>query len=462
MRISAFLPVLVAASGLCHAVSAQEQPWLKDRRYREGMGIRAGNLELHPGVAAEAGYDSNYFQADRNDEEDIIPAVRLRVTPSFSVATLGKQRREGDGDHAAPPGVEFRGTTSVSYSELVAVSGNSADRRTASEQRHVAGDLGLKAHFLPERPWGGDVLGDFRRIMQATNDPDSNHVFNRDLVRLGAGVIWRPGGGVFDWRLGYEFRYNYFEDGGYRDLNNLHHYANTTGHWRFLPRSALLYRAELGYIHYTSPAANILHDSQPLRTLIGFRGLVTNRFALLALGGWGASFYRRTARNSAVAIEDFDGFIGQAEVKWFISPQPKLPEEGAKVGLSSVAAGFTRDFANNYLTDYYERNRAYLNFAYFLGGVLLVSAEAGYSAIYYPYSYFAGGDVRAEDFWESRIDSVLFAEYRFSNQFGVNTTLRYNTALEGDNEVPIVEGGDETEDLSFARFEAYLGVRWFL
>lgn len=40
---------------------AAAQGWLKDRRYQEGAGIRAGNLELHPGVGGEIGYDSNWF-----------------------------------------------------------------------------------------------------------------------------------------------------------------------------------------------------------------------------------------------------------------------------------------------------------------------------------------------------------------------------------------------------------------
>ena len=41
--------------------SALAQEWLKDRRYEEGAGIRTGDLELHPGIGGEVGYDSNYF-----------------------------------------------------------------------------------------------------------------------------------------------------------------------------------------------------------------------------------------------------------------------------------------------------------------------------------------------------------------------------------------------------------------
>jgi len=48
------------------AVAAQPQytapsgtpEWLQDRRYNEGIGIRAGDLEIHPGIAGEFGYDS--------------------------------------------------------------------------------------------------------------------------------------------------------------------------------------------------------------------------------------------------------------------------------------------------------------------------------------------------------------------------------------------------------------------
>src|SRR5450432_1616003 len=54
----------LAATVLLGAISLEaraQQPWLSDRRYGEGIGVRVGNLELHPGIAAEAGYDSNYF-----------------------------------------------------------------------------------------------------------------------------------------------------------------------------------------------------------------------------------------------------------------------------------------------------------------------------------------------------------------------------------------------------------------
>src|SRR4051812_25988210 len=87
----------LAATVLLGAISLEahaqaQQPWLSDRRYGEGIGIRAGNLELHPGVSGEVGYDSNYFL--RAPEEDPISAYRIRITPSLTLSTLGRQRTQ--------------------------------------------------------------------------------------------------------------------------------------------------------------------------------------------------------------------------------------------------------------------------------------------------------------------------------------------------------------------------------
>jgi len=41
-----------AASAQTQLLSQPDSPqWLKDRRYAEGIGVRAGDLEIHPGIA---------------------------------------------------------------------------------------------------------------------------------------------------------------------------------------------------------------------------------------------------------------------------------------------------------------------------------------------------------------------------------------------------------------------------
>ena len=85
----------LAATVLLGAISLEahaQQPWLADRAYGEGIGIRVGNLELHPGIAGEVGYDSNYFLRAPGEQGGVLSAYVLRVTPSITMATLGAQR----------------------------------------------------------------------------------------------------------------------------------------------------------------------------------------------------------------------------------------------------------------------------------------------------------------------------------------------------------------------------------
>src|ERR1700748_3250638 len=61
-RYAAF--VVGAVAPLCVSSVAHAQAWLSDRRFQEGEGWRPGNgdVELHPGIGAEVGYDSNWFE----------------------------------------------------------------------------------------------------------------------------------------------------------------------------------------------------------------------------------------------------------------------------------------------------------------------------------------------------------------------------------------------------------------
>src|SRR5579862_3894815 len=97
--VAAILLVSRAASAQAQYVSQPDSPeWLKDRRYNEGIGVRTGDLELHPGIAGEAGYDSNYLLRSTTfgvsngpPTAPVIPALEFRVTPSLYIATLGQQ-----------------------------------------------------------------------------------------------------------------------------------------------------------------------------------------------------------------------------------------------------------------------------------------------------------------------------------------------------------------------------------
>lgn len=439
---------------------AQDQPWLKDRRYTEGIGIRTGDLELHPGVAAEFGYDSNFFRRDEKDDArlgDIGPvgSLRLRITPSFSLSTLSQQRQEVTPD-APPPDVEFRAGIAATYEEFFPVSGNEVGRERLSEQRNIGGLLDAKLTILPRRPWSGILDASLGRTIASSDLGISNQSFRRLHADAGAELVWTPGGGLLDWRLGYRFLGTFFEVDEFDSLTNLHHTIRTRGRWRFLPRTALIYDASLGFVNYPNPAAQL--SSHPLRAQLGINGLVTSSFGLLAMAGWGASFY---TSDSQAEVHDFDSVIGQLELKWYLTPNPSADPEAATLALSSLSAGFTRDFHDSYLASYYERDRGYLKLTYFFGGRFLLIADGGVAAHVYPAIPGNGANSTSADPWtDVRIDASLFGEYRIGDSLGINSTLRYGNNISSTSLLP----PDEVTPnyLGWQQFEAYLGVRWFM
>jgi hypothetical protein len=432
---------------------AQDQPWLKDRRYREGAGIRAGDFELHPGLAAEFGYDSNYFRRADDPDEDPIGSLRLRITPSFSLSTLGPQRREG----GPPPTLEFRAGIAATYNEFFPVSGSDAGQDLMSDQRNIGGTLDLRLDILPQREWFGSVFGHLGRSIQPSNEGDTTISFNRLGFRTGAEAGWAPGAGLLDWRLGYAFNGTIFESDRFTQLTNVGHEISTRGRWRFLPRSGILYDGRINFVSY--PDGDEKTSSHPLRARLGYNGLITNSFAVLAMAGWGASFYEPAPGQAEDTVQDFDSVIGQAELKWYLTPNPTDDPQGAGLSLSTLSVGFSRDFFDSYIGTYYERDRGYANFSYFFAGAFLVALEGGVAAIVYP-------DVVSppEPAWtDIRIDSSLLAEYRFADSFAINSTLRYNTNISDTSiDSTDVAGNVVSDSLQYQEFEAYLGARWFM
>jgi hypothetical protein len=432
---------------------------LKDRRYTEGIGYRVGDFELHPGVSGEFGYDSNYFHRGPNDggasDAGPVGALRLRITPSISLSTLSKQRR--DTSAGTPPDFEFRASMAATYNEFFPVSGPQAAKDRMANNRNVSGNLDLQLSILPNRPWSGTLFAGVARSLTPSNEGLASESFNRILPRAGGELIWTPGRGLLDWRLGYTFSGTFFEAGTFSQLTNIQNQIETRGRWRFLPRTALMYDARLGFISYTDPSTNGKTASHPLRTTIGVNGLITSSFSALALVGWGTSFY--SAPTTGIN-QNFNSLIGQAELKWFITPNPTSDPAAATLSLSSLSVGFSRDFFDSYIGSYFERDRGYANLSYFFGGRFLVVLDAGAGPIIYPENV----PLTLPAFTDVRIDASLFGEYRFKDAFGLNATVRYGQNLSGQtiHTVDTTTNAVSNDELKWQQVEAYLGFRWFM
>lgn len=437
---------------------AQAQEWLKDRRYQEGPGYRTGDLELHPGLAGEIGYDSNWFlRSDKTGASNACPGAcpkgspEMRITPSLTLSTFSPQRKEGD-ENYLPPAVNFRAGLAATYREFFGA--------LQPEQRNVSADANAKLDILPERPWGASFFGSYDRTIQPNINGNPDLAFNSDTIGAGGEIIAQPNRGTLDWRLGYRFSDTIFEDTAGTPYQNTINELNTRGRWKFRPRTALIYDGRLGFIHYTDGAQGVtpLHDSTPLRARLGLEGLVTPRLSLLAMAGWGSSFYQP---GTSPVVHQYDSVIGQAEMKVFLTATPG-DEKGASLTQSSIALGYNRDFQNSFLADFYGIDRGYLKFSYFFSGRVLTSLEGGVGAIEYPTIEIPNAPHAA--FTDVRADATAFAEYRVLDSLGVNLTLRYTTNI--SDQVLAFPGANGAAAFTYAmqwqRFEGFVGLRWMM
>jgi hypothetical protein len=447
---------------------ASAQAWLKDRRYSEGAGIRTGDLELHPGIGGEVGYDSNWF--NRSSETGVVNgapnaapegAAVFRLTPSLSLSTLGDQRRTmGDSNAAQPPGaIAFRANLSATARFFL---GSDAYK----DQHNVSVNADARLDILPARPLTLGLIGGYIRNIRPNVIADTNLGFNTSNPYAGAELTWTPNNGTFDATLGYRFNAILFEQQAGAAFSNLRHDFNLKTRWRFRPRTSVFHDTTVGVIGYQQPerSINVLTDSVPIRTKIGLNGLISSRFAALLAVGYGGSFYNKDRASS----QQYDSIIGQAEGRFYLAGSPDTVADLTKVSLtqSSIAVGYVRDFENSYLADYNDVNKGYLNVSYFFGGKVLLSLTGSVSALRFPnvFQNTGGGGVQKvlDGFTVIRPEAQLFGEYRFTDSFAVNTTLSYMQNI-SDVRIPYSgTAGGGSYAMSFSRFGAFAGARWFL
>jgi hypothetical protein len=433
------------------AAPASAQVWLQDRQLTQGRGIRVGNFELHPGIGAEVGYDSNVFYAANNPTS----ALRLRVTPSLYVSSLGPQRStNSDAPATALPTVNFRGGVALIYHEFISL--QSPD--TTSNLRNLGVDGNLRFEFFPGRTWQFVISDDFLRTIQPGAQTNTGadgvllpaQTFNRNYNTASAELAYAPPRGTLEFRLGYSFIFNLFDSTNYNFYDYLGHSVYGRMRWRFLPKTALLWEGSVTPTNYIHPdrAPTGLFSSFPVSTRVGINGLLTEKISLLALVGYQASFFQ--------GGDNIDTIIGQAELRWLINPR------------ANFRVGFLRDSQNSFFSNFFVRNRGYLNYSHSFNGRFILSLEGGVGL--YQYGYVADRNGRASvpvsgsgsdgRFTSVRVDATAFGEYRFNEVFGINATVR------GLSNISDVRLGNSTgtdggrgQPIAWSRVEAFIGVR---
>ena len=440
--------------------SASAQVWLKDRAATEGAGVKAGNLEVHPGVGTELGYDSNWFlrssSSDRlalNGEGNGLPIVGLpvlRITPSISVGSLSGDRMGGaSGD---PQKVTFRLAGAATYREYL-----SSDW---SNQRNLGGNLSLDVQIAPKQPFGANLGAGLVRTVNPTASGDPNLMFARNDALANGELVYSPGGGTLEFRGGYRGRFTSFDNND--SLGQTEHTATARARWLFRPRNALFLDFAYGAMSYNKNTSDT-RDLAPLRVKVGTSGLLTPRIGVLLAAGYGDAGLKSAGGDLA---SNFAGVIAQGEVRYFFDAAA-LPDAGNADSASSnaVAVGFLRDFQPSMLGSVFTMNRGYARATYLWQGKVYASFEGGVSSIDFNTLQFTGGNSagqkRVGAFSNSRPDVTVFGEYRLSSALGVNATVKY-TSNSSDAKLLQDTTSGSYVDLNWSRFEAFAGVRYAL
>ena len=124
-----------------------------------------------------------------------------------------------------------------------------------------------------------------------------------------------------------------------------------------------------------------------------------------------------------------------------------------------MAIGFNRDFQDSFIGTYYEYDRGYVRFSYFFGGAFLLSVEGGGGAVVFP-----DVAVPAQAAWtDAKVDAQILGEYRFTDFFAVNGTLRYDHYFSDTNLDNIAGAGGPggQGELQWQQFQGFVGARLF-
>ncbi len=443
--------VLVGWTFTSNARGQANQPWLEDRDEARGIGVRSGNVVWHPGAALEVGYDSNFFQGSGDPGEPAVRSMRLRLTPSLSLQSLGGERVEGDSPDAAPPQAKFKANTSLSFDRLFALQARYAD--LVNGQTYIGGNIDGQLNIAPGRPWGADLAAAYRRVVQPYNAPGVQS-FNRNIYSGSADLRFRPGGGILQWNLGYGARLTTFDVVG-AGLDNLAHGLRTRGVWRFLPRTGMLYVGELRQVARLDPNSR-LPNALPISSQLGLNGLITPRLGALLLGGVKVIYFGADAAGN---VEEFDDFVGRAELTWFITGQGEVSADEPSVGFSTLKLGYFRDGYPSELSNFYRIDKGYLDLTAYIGGVALVRLTGGLANVQHAVPRRDDGRPLATPApREFRPEAQLYGEYRMTR----TTALFVNSGFSASPVNNVVGTGMGFDSLKYTRFTALLGARWFL
>jgi hypothetical protein len=292
-------------------------------------GLKLGDEAiLHAGVFADIGYDSNVFYGTSQETSAV-----LHVTPRLELTNAER-------DGSVPGGAYYDLSAAVDRRQYL----SSDDTITKQDAWNptVAGT----AQFSSGQTLSLSLSETFSRYQQAPYAVSKDAAKNTELIitddnMASASLHFAPGGGRLRVMLRYSNLINKYEK-GYDTGSYMGNEGVLDVGWRWLPRTTVYAQVSQGAITYFNANASS-PGSYPLRTLLGLRGLLTEKLAVNIAAGYSNAFYTSGPNPSGF------GNVGiLAEVNYTMSL------------LSRAGFGYHHDFVNSpFVGAYYSMDAIY-------------------------------------------------------------------------------------------------------
>jgi hypothetical protein len=344
---------------------------VKGKPSHRTSGLKLGSSRLHGDLTLEFGYDSNVFfgSGDENVDEEV-GSVYLGTKPTISLGNM-------DNVGKATPKLLYAIILGYSYKRYL-------QELSGRDQKDFHG---ANASVLLNAFPGGKVSFDVHETFVRTSQPrygTSNKNFDRDMNVAGAGISYRPGGGLLDFRLGYRFVVDFFEADDLKGANYYYHQPEFRAKWKFFPKTSFWLGVTWQFVSYTGEfnvggdmAQN--NDSKPIRVMTGVTGQFTSKLSFNAGIGYAYSWYDNVGGKGQYNLP-----IAMADMAWTITPTAKL------------TLGYQHDFRDSMWGNYFMMDTAFLNYNHQIKSRVDLSATARwimaqYHGIYLPSGYTGPG-----------------------------------------------------------------------
>jgi Putative beta-barrel porin 2 len=371
----------------------------------EHGGIRLSeSASLHVGLGTETGYDTNVFY----DKVNLVAAPVVRLVPAFKL-TNGH-----DWDDGHNPQTYYRLGAQLLYRQYI-----SDDERVTKQNAFNPTVDGVIRFGSSERS-NVEISDRFGRYLEAPYGPSSDNIDRiENMATIRLSLV--PGGGRFEFKLGYTNVINRFLTEQLKFANNMAHDVTLDMSWKWFPKTSVFAQVSQGFVGYSRDQVNTMaprEDSFPLRTLAGLRGLLTDKLAVNLGVGYANAFYQGAAAQST----GFDNLATAVEFSY-------APSE-----FGETILGYRHEIRNSpVIGDFYTVDSPYLNVRWLVGQRLNITAFGRYEA-----RSFKGRNLaRNDNFIQSGVTVDLFiTKWLYAGGNYTNTINRSDSGVPGNPNAP--------------------------